>query len=259
MIRERHPQVAERLAATLEGHPDTPNFSEAAAAARSLRGVLGFEPPSWPTVATGAKPEAREPEDYEPGGVRAGWQHEAASRVERHFRDVQVFHRWRLLGAIVRSQDGPGAGLLFACCPTSPPTSFSPQLFRVLLLRRLGLPLPLSRACRCGRPLDPGGHHRAVCARGLEFWGDEGLLWRACWRGFAEAATSLEHPPRSCGGWPSPVWRNTTCVGHDVGECTKGRWDREVQRMLMEWLWKQHERGMPARTQSLWEPTDEPV
>ena len=37
---------------------------------------------------------------------------------------------------------------------------------RVLFQRRLALPLPLSnRTCRCGRPLDVFGHHRAACAR----------------------------------------------------------------------------------------------
>ena len=37
--------------------------------------------------------------------------------------------------------------------------------WRVLLLRRLWQPLPLvSRICRCGRPLDSSGHHRAACA-----------------------------------------------------------------------------------------------
>ena len=44
-------------------------------------------------------------------------------------------------------------------------TGFSP-LFRVLLLRRLQLRLPLTvRTCRCGRSLDALGHHRAACAR----------------------------------------------------------------------------------------------
>ena len=57
---------------------------------------MGFETPSWPAVAAGAQPDAREPEDYEPGGARVGWQREAASRVERHFRDIQVF-MWRVL------------------------------------------------------------------------------------------------------------------------------------------------------------------
>ena len=42
MIRERHPQVAQLLAASLEDHPDTQKLSDAAAAARSLRGVMGL-------------------------------------------------------------------------------------------------------------------------------------------------------------------------------------------------------------------------
>ena len=48
-------------------------------------------------------------------------------------------------------------------CPTCRITSLEPQLFRVLLLRRLHLHLPLTaRFCRCGQPLDPCGHHRAA-------------------------------------------------------------------------------------------------
>ena len=47
-----------------------------------------------------------------------------------------------------------------------PFSRFPPQLFRVLLLRRLWFPLPLSsRTCLCGRPLDVLGHHRAACSR----------------------------------------------------------------------------------------------
>ena len=53
---------------------------------------------------------------------------------------------------------------------------FDPQPFRVLLSRRLRLPMPLSsRSCRCGRLLDSLGHHRAGCA-------EAGVLGR---RGFA--------------------------------------------------------------------------
>ena len=78
--------------------------------------------------------------------------------------------------AMVRSQGGPGAGLAFATCPTNFLKTFTPLLFRVLLLRRLGLLLPLTaRNCRCGRPLDSCGQHRAACARA-------GVLGR---RGFA--------------------------------------------------------------------------
>ena len=36
--------------------------------------------------------------------------------------------------------------------------------FRVVLLRRLRMPLPLSvHRCSCGRVLDPFRHHRAAC------------------------------------------------------------------------------------------------
>ena len=56
--------------------------------------------------------------------------------------------------------------MALSTCPTSRLTKIPPQLFRVVLLRRLGLPLPLTaRSCRCGRPLDSCGHHRAACAR----------------------------------------------------------------------------------------------
>ena len=43
-------------------------------------------------------------------------------------------------------------------------TSENGQPFRILLCRRLHLPLPLTlRPCRCGRQLDMFGHHRAAC------------------------------------------------------------------------------------------------
>ena len=74
------------------------------------------------------------------------------------------------------AQGGPLSGLPFTCCPTSFHSRFEAQLFRVLLLRRLWLPLlPTSRSCRCGRPLDALGHHRAACP-------NVGVLGR---RGFA--------------------------------------------------------------------------
>ena len=53
-------------------------------------------------------------------------------------------------------------------------TRFPSQVFRVILLRRLQLPLT-ARNYRCGHNVDVFGHHRATCARG-------GVLSR---RGFA--------------------------------------------------------------------------
>ena len=68
--------------------------------------------------------------------------------------------------ALLRSQRGPGAGLAFTTCPTCRITKMEPHVFRVLLMRRLHLPLPWTlHSCRCGLPLDSRGHHRAACAR----------------------------------------------------------------------------------------------
>ena len=68
--------------------------------------------------------------------------------------------------ALLRSQGGSGAGMALSACPTCRVTKIHSHLFRVLLLRRLQLPAPLTaRTCQCGRPLDSFGHHRAACAR----------------------------------------------------------------------------------------------
>ena len=78
--------------------------------------------------------------------------------------------------ALLRSQSGPLAGIVLSVAPSSTLTRIESHLFRVVLLHRLRLPLPLSvRQCRCGRSLDAFGHHRAACARA-------GVLGR---RGFA--------------------------------------------------------------------------
>ena len=76
---------------------------------------------------------------------------------------------WPILGfteqALLRSQQGPMAGLPFTCMPITMESRFQPQELRgFLFLRRLWQPLPLSSfTCRCGRPLDSRGHHRVAC------------------------------------------------------------------------------------------------
>ena len=177
MIRQRHPDVAVQLVHQLEGHPDTPCLQAAADATRSIHGVRGFVPPSWEALSHGVRPELLQPDEFEPGCQRGGWQHEAVSRVEVQFRDENLFNRLdNASKALVRSQGGVGAGLAFSTCPLCRVTRLEPHLFRVLLLRRLRLPFSLSgRSCRCGLPLDSSGHHRAACARA-------GILGR---RGFA--------------------------------------------------------------------------
>ena len=82
--------------------------------------------------------------------------------------------------ALLRSQSGLGAGVALSATPSSYHTRIDSQLFRVLLLH-LPLPPP-SRFCRCGRPIDALGHHRAACAR-------TGVLGR---RGFAVESAAAQ-------------------------------------------------------------------
>ena len=87
-------------------------------------------------------------EEVEPGWFCTGWQHEAASRLEWQHRER---HLMPVLAdserALLRAQSGPAAGMSLSAVPSSPQTRIESQLFRVLLLRRLRLPLPLLRAC----------------------------------------------------------------------------------------------------------------
>ena len=152
MMFARHPEVASQIVQQLEGHPDSPFLAAAASSARVLSGTMGFDPPSWQALCEGVRPRMLEPDEFEPGIERGGWQHEASSRVERQHRkkcsSKRLLPRDR---AWVRSQSGPGGSLALTTCPTSALTKIPPHLFRVVLLRRLRLPLPLSpHTCGCG-------------------------------------------------------------------------------------------------------------
>ena len=158
MIHARHREVASQFVYALENDLGGPCLSAAAQARRTVTGVMGFEPPSWQAVAEGARPETQPPDEFAPGG----WCFAQASRTEEHFREV-LFDTISNRDALIRFQAGPGAGVALRVAPTSRLTSIQPYLFRVVLLRRLRLPLSLSvRSCRCGRAIDIFGHHCAA-------------------------------------------------------------------------------------------------
>ena len=180
-MRERHPEVAREFVTRLEAGVETQYLGGAATAARNLAGTHGFEPPSWTALAFGAHPPSREPDDYEPGAQRLGWQHEASSRVELQFRELQ------LMSGL--SEGGSGAdeipertwcwGGFLDNTVHIHSLRLEPQLFRVLLLRRLRLPPSLSPVASAGvavslTPLAITVQH----AHGLECWGGAGLLWK---------------------------------------------------------------------------------
>ena len=66
MMFAQHPEVAFRLVRQLEGHPDSPSLAAAVSSARVLSGTMG----------EGVRPRMLEPDEFEPGIERGGWQHE---------------------------------------------------------------------------------------------------------------------------------------------------------------------------------------
>ena len=139
MVRARHPDVATLIIQRMRDPTGPPTVS-AQTVAQQLIGVEGVEPLSWAALEKGQRPPRREPEDFEPGVCRHGWQHEAASRVERQ-------HRGRLAGnaALPKRTSGRSATVDHAV-KLPQPDRFPPDrflLFRVLLLRRLRSPLPV--------------------------------------------------------------------------------------------------------------------
>ena len=145
MVRKRHSIIAESMIRHLEVG-GVPCFQ----AARQCREVVeeaSLVLPSW-TELSHSLPEA-EPEPNQP---QHSWQQKATRQLETRFVT------WcglvcRTRRALLRSQHGPLASAALTALP-SRATCIDCQPFRVLLCRRLHLPLPLShRTCRCGRQL----------------------------------------------------------------------------------------------------------
>ena len=108
----------------------------------------------------GTLPESRDQADPQRTGTPqnhvSGGNVLASADVERTFLQGVVWSELSPVDrALLRSQCGPFAGIQFTCSPVVVESSVEPQIFWVLLLRRLWCPLPLSaHFCRCGRPLD---------------------------------------------------------------------------------------------------------
>ena len=165
MIRRLHGPVANLIVRELS--VEHPVFHLAGVvAARDRLTEMGFVSLGWEALADGERPDGNSLDDANPGIPKHGRQHKAAQKADDFFMSTSVWPRpLESSRALLRSQGGPMSGLPFTCCPTSFHNRFEAQLFRVLLLRRLWLPLhTTSRSCRCGRPLDVLGHHRAACA-----------------------------------------------------------------------------------------------
>ena len=161
----------------------------------------------WTALVGGLRPEPREPELHEPGCWRAGWQHEAASRVERHFRAEHILpHLTPTRRAMLRSQSGPVAGIPFSCpnAAVGVAVSLTPLATTVQL------------------------------ALGQEFWAGEGSLWRVGQQGCAGKLVGAWQPTSSCATWTSGCPMLMTAEG--------SRWltvchSSEVRSLLWTPLW----------------------
>ena len=118
--------------------------------------VAGLDAPPWHELTQ--KVQVDVDNESEPNQPRRGWQKKAAGAVDNKFFSEEL---WPALSgqerALIRSQTGPLSAMPFISLPTNRFSRFDSQ--RVLLLRRLHLPLLSARQCPCGRPL-----HRSACA-----------------------------------------------------------------------------------------------
>ena len=202
MVKHRHPQVAEDIIRGMNmAHGHMAVVEESGARLREV----GLDTPDWKALAGGLRPGTEERE-REPCQVSHGWQKVASESVHEHHR-VNVV--WPQLSpserALVRSRSGP----------------LSSVPFTALLLRRLRLPLPFTVCtCRCGRPLDAFGHHRAACSTG-------GLLGRR--RFAAESAIGLKF-------WEGGARVSTNVMVRDLDSASPHRSDLRRLEVVAEGL-----------------------
>ena len=142
-----------------------PSARAAEQAAQHLRSQ-GFDAPPWSSLLERDEAAVAPRSQWEGGLSRPGWQHAAGASLhtralETLFADLDPASR-----ALLLSQGGEAAGCAFTATPSSPDTAVPDAEYRVLLLRRLRLPLPLApKHCACGGLLDDLGDHRSACAQ----------------------------------------------------------------------------------------------
>lgn len=164
-VHARWPAVADQLGQLLTGESRArpPSVQAAVSAAAELQRA-GFTPPPWGLLITGSPPPPTPPNPSRGDPLR-GWQRASGAAIDQEdfaalFTTLPDPER-----ALLLSQAGPHAATTFTTIPTCPEFHFDNPHYRTLLLRRLRLPLGFAPArCRCGRPLDAFGDHRAACA-----------------------------------------------------------------------------------------------
>ena len=165
VLHKQDPTVTDTLLHHLANPSEASSHIAAASQARTDLQDQGWDPPSWDELAAGQAPPHGH-EEVGNGPVQPGWQRQAATPYHTAAR-AELYHTLDPPAqAMLDSQSGPFSGRAFTSIPYTPDATYPGPLFRLLLLRRLRLPLPLSdRICRCRRIVDPPGDHRSACPR----------------------------------------------------------------------------------------------
>ena len=192
VLQTQLPELTHQILEQFNTHSEaTPALQAAEDAARSLA-ATGWEPPTWAAIASGQTQAPAPPPAIAEGPLARGWQHQASATAHARLRD-ELFHTLPPASqALVMSQSGPFASRAFTTIPYTNDFTYPSHLFRILLLRRLRLPLPLfARTCRCRRTFDSLGDHRAACAQSGVLRSRGGPLERAAARVCREAGARV--------------------------------------------------------------------
>ena len=166
-LRVREPDSCHIIARLLDdatSGPSLPRCLSSLAGAVHLLRDTGFPPPAFADLPL--QPPVVPANPDEPVDTTRGWQRPASRAI-----DDSTAGRFRAMLdppslALLESQCGPFASRILTALPSCHELTLDSPVFRALLLRRLRLPLPLdAAACRCRRPVDPLGDHRAACPR----------------------------------------------------------------------------------------------
>ena len=141
---------------------DSPPSAVAAQHAAVYLRAQGYTVPNWEEAM---RPFSDAPSREEPYDHLRGWQRRAAHACDERAFETFFSSPSPASRALLLSQAGPHSSRAFTVLPTHEDVTLPGAHFRVPLLRRLRLPLPLApRACACRRPLDVLGDHPAACA-----------------------------------------------------------------------------------------------
>ena len=162
----RSPQIAANLLHALAApHASGSSAVAAVAQAADHLAAQGYRVPAWAWDAPEPRHPAQADDHDQPGHRLRGWQRYAARACDQRAFETHLATLPPASRALLLSQAGPHAACCFTVRPTHEAVTIPSAEFRVLLLRRLRLALPLApRLCACRGLLDPLGDHRAACA-----------------------------------------------------------------------------------------------